>query len=184
MTTQLARMETGAPFKVGDRVTAITKTGATTKVRGVIKAVHAPLEAEWTGGVSVDPWEFDVAWDDARPDSWKCYRCGAERDGGGETAESAYIGKFGIKRDDSMVCCGEAMSPQAQRGSRVNEHEIKLLSAVDLLGELGQAVLDEEAAAAPAEPDPFEQALDDAGRIIFGGLPEEPPDEPTRDVLL
>lgn len=136
-----ARMEHGqkAPFEIGDRITAITMTGATTKVRGTIAKVIAPLPADIFGEAS-SIWEFDIEWDDRKRDARTCGKCGKAVARTDEHVtgldQVSYLG-FSGRRAPMAECCGQPMSLQPAREPRVSEHEIKKLTAVDLIAELG-----------------------------------------------
>lgn len=133
-------MSTGrkAPFSVGDRVTAITKAGATTKVRGTVAKVIEPLDAVIFGECAA-VWDFEVDWDDRARDVVTCETCGRAVAAHDATApalgQETILGRFG--RHDYGKCCGEPMSVQSARNRLVSENEIKKLSVVDMLSELG-----------------------------------------------
>jgi len=129
-------MSTGraAPFAVGDRVTAITKDGGTTKVRGTVAKAIEPLPAD-IFGEATSVWEFEVEWDDRSRNLLICPKCSRSI----LTATAAAnddSGYFGIRRGQAQECCGERMAFQPARDSRVSEYEIKGLSAVDLIAGL------------------------------------------------
>jgi hypothetical protein len=131
----VARMEKGnkSPFEIGDYVTAISKNGATTKARGRITAILEPLDAAIFGDDAAI-WEYDVAWEDRRDNVLVCEKCSRRE----VVAPVLGLALGRAIPNERGECCGQPMSYASARDARVSEHEIKKLSAIDLIAELNR----------------------------------------------